>query len=209
MRMYSRFSCLATCMFKPNLRMFGFDEHGKTVSEKISEWALMSRFIPISLRLDLHDMYKVIRGESVFKIGRVREYNETPVFDDYLKFVDEHEKLTSSLPFISKFSPNKFGIVNRNCLDIARLAAYENRKSGSIDDWEKWLDVVPFLLYNTISSTLTNNEFLILNSYVFENKTTNEIADEMKVSNPYVSKVLSKLKKMGLIIEPELVNEKI
>jgi len=202
MRIFSRFSCIATGMFKPNIRMNALDDKRITTG-KIAEWAFMSRFIPVSLKLDLESMYKVISGNPVFTINRVDNYSETPVFDDYLKLVEQHMKIAKDLPFIDVFGPDKYGIITRNCLDIARLSAYDSRNSGSVENWDKWLNFVPFFAYNSVFSTLTNNEYLVLNSAVFENLGDSEIAQKMGFSRAYISKVLSRLRGLGLLIHPE------
>lgn len=201
MRIESRFSTIATGMFKPNMRIAGSEKEGPSAS--ITEWAFLSRFVPFSLKLDLEDMYKIIAGQPVFELKKLHTYDDVPVFDKYLDMVKQHYKIAKGLTFLSSFSPNKYGLITRNCLDIARLSAYCDRGSGSVDNFDKWLNFVPFLLYNHVSSTLTNNEFLTLNLACFENLCQKEIAKKLGFSQPYVSKTMAHLNDLGLLIKPE------
>jgi hypothetical protein len=201
MRITSRFSCLTTSMIKPNVQAIARSSAG--LAEKTTEYAFMSRFVPINLNLNLQDMYKVIRGEPVFEISRVHEYGSTPVFEDYLKMTYEHEKIANGLPFLDNFEPDKFGFVSRNCLDVARLAAFSSRGAGSVTDWQKWLNYVPWMLWNYVSATLSLNEYKVLNWVVLDDLEQSEMAKRLEVSESYVSKTVSLLRGLGLIIKPE------
>lgn len=205
-RIESRFSCIATGMFKPNVSVVQRKgSQSESVSAQITEWAFMSRFVPISLRLDLDDMFKVIKGLPIFELKKLHTYNETPVFEDYLKMVNQYESIAKSLPFLKEFEPDKYGLLTRNCLDIARLSAFTDRDSGSVTHWDKWMNIAPFLLFNHISSTLTSNEYSILNAYSFDNMDQKDVAEKLNFSRPYVSKTIGKLGKLGLLIKPELL----
>lgn len=160
----------------------------------------MSRMVQVALRLTSHEMYNVVRGIPIFTIDKVYPYSKPPLFEDYLKMVDRHEAIFDRLPFKDSFEPDKFGVATRNCLDIARLAAYDSRENGNVIDWEKWLDYVPYFLYNYVASTLTLNQFKVLGMCNGSMQMTQqEMAEELEVSQPYVAKVAGELKKMGLL----------
>lgn len=200
MRIESRFSCIATGTFKPNVTK---NDPRKSLAQSQNEMAYMSRFVVFGLALDLPDMYKIIRGEPVFSIKGKDNYEETPEFEDYLKMSRQHEKIATGLKFIRKFGPDKFGFLTRNCLDIARLSAYKDRGSGSVEIWPDLLQFIPLFLYNIVSSTLSLGQFKVLNNYQKNQFSQKEIAEELQVSEAYVSKVIVQLSDLGLLVNKE------
>jgi len=168
--------------------------------ERMNDKAWLSRFVPVSVKFTLDDIYKLLKGELEIKL-KMEDYTEPPVFEDYLKFVDEHKNICTSLPFVKSISrSDDFGYISRNAIDMARVAAFYSRNRGSVDDWEKILRFVPITLYNYMTSTLTLDEYNILGIVHDDPKTTNrDIAKNLGLSEQFVSTAIKVLRSKGLI----------
>jgi DNA-binding CsgD family transcriptional regulator len=179
------FSCICSGTFIPKKR--------------IDDYAWKSRFTVIQYNVDLADIYDMVSGKTVRKIVP-RDYKIVPVFEDYLKFVKEHEKIVRSLPFVRQMDNSKLGYIARNVIDMARLAAFFSGVKGEsvVTDWERVLQYIPQSLYNYMASSLTLTEYEILNK-TNEGLSLQETAEQTKTSREYVVEVRNKLKREGLI----------
>jgi DNA-binding CsgD family transcriptional regulator len=179
------FSCICSGTFIPKRR--------------IDDYAWKSRFTVIQYNVDLADIYEMVSGKTVRKITP-HEYKFVPVFEDYLKFVKEHERVTRSLPFVKNMEITKLGYIARNVIDMARLAAFFSGIKGEavVTDWERVLAYIPQSLYNYVASSLTLTEYEILNK-TLEGLSLQETAEQCKTSREYVVEVRNKLKREGLI----------
>jgi len=165
---------------------------------RINDKAFLSRFMPFSIRIDSEDAYDMSRGKlNLFEI-KPRQYRETPIFEDYLKFVDVHEELFKTLPTkLQGFLRENVGYLRRNILQFCRLFSWDSRSNSVIDDWEKYLPFIPFSLYNIVESTLTRAEYDILTRVKAEESQV-KMARELLISESAVSQVVSKLRGLGL-----------
>jgi len=187
MNVQSQFSCVSSGLFAHRKRM--------------DDLAYKSRYFPLKIRLTLKEAFEASRGKKIFDI-KPDNYTETPVFEDYLKFVDVYENTVSLLKDSNRklydFLCENYGYIRRNIVDFSRFFSWVSRGSGSIDDWERYLGYIPVSLYNYATSTLTLTEFDILDEFQRQ-KTGREIASKLSVSEVYVSNTLKKLRGLGLV----------
>jgi len=183
----SRFSCLAAGIFARR----------KHVNDK----AWLSRFLPLELGVSLDDVYDMSMGKGPKWEAKYTPYDECPVFEDYLKFVEIHK---DSLKLLKKTNPSLYSshkgdvcFARRNICDFARIFSWASRGNSTITDWEKYVPYIPVFLYNYVASTLTLTEFEILNA-VHGQEMQKDIAQRLLISENYVSETLKKLRGLGL-----------
>ena len=180
----ARFSCICSGIEKFN--------------ESSNDRAWLSRFVPVEYNTELADVFNLVRGRAAKKI-KIYEWNESPVFEDYMKFVDKYEKVVLGLNFIDKFDKYNMGFIARNVLDMARLASFFSRDNGTVDDWERVLAYVPYALHGYVASRLTLKEYRIMQLFLDGSHTPHEIRDEIGCSDTYVYNTKMKLQGMGLL----------
>ena len=187
MNVQSSFSCVSSGLFAHRKRM--------------NDFAFISRYFPLKIRLTLREAFEASRGKKIFDV-KPDYYTETPVFEDYLKFVDAYENIVLLLKDSNRklydFLSENYGYIRRNIVDFSRFFAWVSRGRGSVDDWEKYLGYIPVSLYNYATSTLTLTEFEILDEFQRQ-ETGKEIASKVSVSENYVSDTLKKLRGLGLV----------
>lgn len=178
-----RFSCLASGVYMQR--------------RSLNDWALLSRFSTFSLLFEPDDFYSVIRGENVQDV-QVSHYKGGQTFPNWLKFTKMHQEKAMKLPFVQNLPNEYFGIVTRNCLDLARLASYQDRALDEIINSEAVMDYMPVLLFSQLTNTLTLSKYKILQGLMEGNSQVN-IAVVCGVSQEYVSKVRDELVHLGLV----------
>lgn len=185
---YVRCSVLLSGIFSPHKRR----------NASIDDFAFSSRFLPVGLKMTWDEIDEVMKGnKDVFKI-EYKPYGEAPVFEDWCKFVDVYRIAMEQLPpKIQGFYHENEQFYTRMRLQLARLFGWDSRKNSTIDDWERYMPFVPFFAYSGVSSTLTHNEFFALQLFL-TGHTAQDVAESMKVSQPYVSMMFQKLKELGL-----------
>lgn len=182
-----RFSCLCSGLFARN--------------KTIDDMAFLSRFLPIRFNPSIDEAYDVLLGKRKRDIKPVF-YHETPVFEEYEKFVKCHKSVVKSIkltnPKLYSFLFVNFCLPIRDVLHFSRLFSYLNRNNSTIVDWEKYLSMIPFFLYNFAATSLTLTEFEVLEYYNLGMK-SREIARQRAVSEPAISKIIKKLRGVGLV----------
>lgn len=171
-------------------------------NRSFSDVAFFTRFIPMRFIPDIDYFEKLTSGKEYFKI--VPRIKRVDVFDfpDYLK---AHKIYWTSLREQAQFeffekNPFDRGALARFLQDLVRLSAYvaslEDRHEIQVDDFEVVNQFLPMMLANYISPNLTEREQAVLARLP---KKQSEIAEEIGVSEAYVSKVMLSLRKMGMI----------
>ncbi|MDI6814084.1 MAG: winged helix-turn-helix transcriptional regulator [Desulfitobacteriaceae bacterium] len=167
--------------------------------KRLTDLALLSRFIPIVLQVECRDIYDLVRGRRKLNV----KARPAPVgdieFPNYLRFVDRHERVAEKLPF--KAEPGFYG---RNVLDVARLAASFAIRTGSaeVEDehYERALNFVPLTLHNCVASTLTLTEYRVLSLfYAHPGIRQGEVASKLGLSDRQIRACVSRLKQVGLL----------
>jgi hypothetical protein len=163
---------------------------------------LLQRFVHINMALEDRDFYKVISGERMFNIKDYSQYYTEPVrMDDYLEIVKWHEELTTGedFRFLDALPMAAKAFKTRNCLDIVRMEAMRRAqistlgKSG-LPTWENTKKHVAYALFNVMANSLTFSEYRVfMNMLSDEPKTQEQVACELGISQPAVSKIEKKI----------------
>lgn len=180
---HAKFSCLLSGIFARNKR--------------IDDQAFSSRFMPIKFDFNIDEAVSMALGKTYFDVN-IKTYEEDIHFEDYEKFVRIYASMVKELPEKIKSKYCAFsGLFMRNVLQFSRLFSWASQGNSTIDDWERYIPFMPLLPYNCIASTLTLSEFEIY-SMLKEEKKQREIAIKLNVSEAYISKVINRLRRLGL-----------
>jgi len=161
--------------------------------------AFLSRYIVISLKPTLDEIYDKMLGKTTYKIKPKKTYKGGHTFEDYTKFAMEHRKLL--YPFLDKAKAKSSFIeklVMRNANNLCKLAAWNSGSNSIVDDWEKYIEYIPLLLYNCITSTLSHTEYTIL-SYYIDGTPPIQIPEITRIPKSTVYDILKRLKQNGII----------
>jgi hypothetical protein len=192
-RLYSKFSCIASSMY---IKLGNSTEN-----------AWYSRFVPIRLNIDSFDYYRRLSaGEIVMNIDAV--YYKDKIDFSFPQYMEFHKWFwdridNSNWKGLEKTRQSDLAFVNRSMGDIDRMAAFIAMTKGGteiqVEDAkyivEKYHDQ---MLYNLYMGPLTENEYKIL-AMVNVKAKQDEMAMEVGISQPTVSRILLKLKRMHLI----------
>lgn len=167
--------------------------------KRLTDLALLSRFIPVVLQVERRDVYDLVRGRRKLRVEAKPDPAGEIEFPDYLRFVDRHESIAERLPF--KAEPGFYG---RNVLDVARLAASFAIRAGltEVEDehYERALNFVPLTLYNCVASTLTLTEYRVLSLfYAHPGVKQGEVASRLGLTDRQIRTCVSRLKNAGLL----------
>lgn len=182
----SRFSCLATGVFAAR----------KSLDDK----AFLSRFMPLVFNITTDDAYDMSMGKKSFRM-KVSPSPGGQIFEDYEKFWKTHKEVFKILqknnPKLGAFIGENPGLLRRNLLHFSRLFSWVSGTNSVIDDWEKYTPYIPIFLYNYATSSLTLSEFEVLRR-LKSGLSNSLISRQLSVSEAYISKVVKKLKGLGL-----------
>jgi hypothetical protein len=165
----------------------------------IDDFAFSSRFIPVTMKPDFTEIDDMLKGK-ISSLGiRYNPYDEAPIFEDWMKFVDSYTGVIKSMPpKISDFFLTNTEFFVRQKLQFARFLAWVNRKNSTIVDWQKYVSYIPYFVYSAVTTTLSFNEFVIYNK-LCEGLKQVDIANNLNVSEAYVSKIVNRLRDIGLV----------
>lgn len=186
----SKFSCIAS-----SLRM---------VEDIDIEDAWNSRFIPIRMKITDDYMMNLLAGRNVFDINAIK-FEHDFEFEEYMKFHEYYWSKYGSSKFKEYFEryPDKRGYLSRNYGDLVRLAAFASAADGRFriyfNDTKVMFDKYwNIMMYNMLMSPLTTEEYTILNNI---DKTEDELARILCLSQPNVSHYIQNLKRKGLLLD--------
>lgn len=183
---YVRFSCICSGIYAPRKR--------------IDDFAFLSRFLPIELKVDMNNIKELGLGRHSIEI-KPKLMVETPVFEEYEKLWNIYFDIVKNLsPILYSFIEDKPGFLLRNCLQISRLAAYHSGSNSVVDDWERYIPYIPFFLQNYSKALLTLTEFKVM-EMLKQGISASDIAQSKGISDAAVSKMATKLKGLGLLQE--------
>ena len=185
---YVRLSVLMSGLFSPH----------KKKKATLDDNALASRFLHLTLKTTFDDLDDISLGKRFFSINKT-EYVDTPVFDDFPKFVSCYREVINNLPKnMNDFLRGSNEFYQREKLQISRLLGWASRGNSVVDDWEKYIPYIPFFIYSTVASTLTHSEFEVYN-HMDSDASQKDIASLLGVTEVHVSNTIKKLRGVGLV----------
>lgn len=211
----SRFSCLMTGTVKPSVQQRDYMQMG---GGGMKAWMdaimLLERFMHVDMRLERKDFYGVISGDRIFDVRDYSQYyTEQQKMPDYMELVKWHRELVESEPFrfLSALPDDAGGFLSRNCQDMARILAFgrvlEEKTGGAAKHGQggfaargKLEHYVYQALYSVVVGSLTFSEYKVfMNMRKKDRLTQEEIASELGITQPAVSKMEERLEKCKLL----------
>lgn len=184
---HARLSVLMSGIFAPH----------KRAKATIDDRAFSSRLMPLSFTSDTGEMDDMLLGKKFFDI-KVDYYKESPVFEDWEKYVRTYTEVVKGMPpKLNAWIGVNSEFFLRGKLHFSRLVSWASRDNSSVVDWEKYLRYIPFFIYNYVASTLTYSEFEIY-QLMSDELSQKEIATKLDCSVAYVSKIARKIRGYGL-----------
>jgi len=184
---YARMSVLLSGIFAPH----------KKKKPLIDDFAFSSRFLPIKLSTTTDEIDDMDEGKRFFNVKET-EFEGGQIFEDWVKFSRCYSASVKMLPKrLREFFSDKNEFYRRNKYNLARFVTWKNREESTVTDWEFIVPYIPFFMYSTVASTLTHSEFEVF-TLSKEGLSQRKIASKLSVSEAFISKIISKLKGVGL-----------